>query len=833
VRVRDLRLVPIAAAAWGGAAAGVMLPGLARWIALGLWAGSLAAIGITTRRRTTAWALVAVSLAMAAAAASHVALVQPARAAAAELAIGGGRAIVVHATVTGKAERTASGQVAFDARADEIDIGERSARVAVPVVIRGDEGADVGARVVASGTAFAADAGERAVLIVSAGRGIDVVSAPTGVAAVAASMRHALADATEGLPQPAAGLIPGLAVGDTGGVTATLDTAMKAASLSHLTAVSGANCAIVVGLAFGAAALCGARRGVRVGAGVAALAGFVVLVTPEPSVVRAAAMAGIAMLGVLLGRVGAGVSLLALAVVVVLVADPWLAVSMGFALSAAATGALLVLAAPLARGMARWLPQAIALGLAVPLAAQLVCGPLLILINPTVPLYGVAANLLAAPAAPIATVLGLAACVAAPVVPMLASGLVALTWLPAAWISETALVSVTLPQAALPWPSGWVGALALTAVGAAAVILLLPRTERRGWRLARRIAAASLALIVGVQTGTAALRTTVGSLTLPGDWTIALCDVGQGDAILVRSEGAVALIDTGPDPAPLRACLDRFGIHRLDLLVLTHYDQDHIGGLAAAEGRATIVLHGPPGDAGDRRTLADLASTGAQVVDAAAGLSGRLGAATWTVLWPRADDPAFPTGNEASVVLDVRGGGVPASLFLGDMDAVSQRALRASGALHPPYAVVKVAHHGSADQDPELYRSLGAAVALISVGAGNDYGHPRAGTLAFLRADGMTIGRTDQSGVVAVSVDGDGLAVWRERAPPMSAPPRRLEACRPAVLPLARRARSRSSTGARRSRRRSCWCRAPKRCAPSVPSPPSATISVPKTPALR
>ena len=745
----------------------MMLPGVARWIALGLWATSLVTVCITTRTRTTAWALIAVSLAMAAAAASHVALAQPGRAAASELAIGGGRAIVVHATVTGKAERTASGQVAFDARADGIDIGERRVAVSVPVVIRADSGADVGARVTASGTAFAADAGERAVLVVSAGRGLAVVSEPTGVAAMAARMRHALAGATEGLPQPAAGLIPGLAVGDTGGVTGALDAAMKAASLSHLTAVSGANCAIVVGLAFGAAALCGARRGVRVGVGVAALAGFVVLVTPEPSVVRAAAMAGIAMLGVLLGRVGAGVSLLALAVVIVLIADPWLAVSMGFALSAAATAALLVLAAPLARGLSRWLPQALALGLAVPLAAQLVCGPLLILINPTVPLYGVAANLLAAPAAPIATVLGLAACVAAPVVPVLASGLVALTWLPAAWISETALVSVTLPQAALPWPSGVIGALALTAVGAATVVLLLPRIERRGWRIARGAAAASLAILVGVQAGTAALRTTVGSLTLPGDWAIALCDIGQGDAILVRSAGAVALIDTGPDPAPLRACLDRFGTHRLDLLVLTHYDQDHIGGLDAVEGEATVVLHGPPGGAADRRTLADLASAGAQVVDAAAGMSGRLGGATWTVLWPRADDPAFPTGNEASVVLDFRGGGVPASLYLGDMDAASQRALRASHVLRPPYAVVKVAHHGSADQDPEFYRSLGAAVALISVGLDNDYGHPRAETLAFLQADGMTIGRTDQSGVVAVSVGGDGgLDIWRERAPP-------------------------------------------------------------------
>ena len=134
---------------------------------------------------------------------------------------------------------------------------------------------------------------------------------------------------------------------------------MKESSLSHLTAVSGANCAIVVGLAFGAVAAAGGSRAARVAGGVVALIGFVLLVTPEPSVVRAAAMALIAMLGVLLGRTGAGIAVLCLAVTVLLVADPWLAGSLGFALSAVATGSLLLWARPLAPGSrgacrARW-----------------------------------------------------------------------------------------------------------------------------------------------------------------------------------------------------------------------------------------------------------------------------------------------------------------------------------------------------------------------------------------------------------------------------------------------------------------------------------------------
>jgi competence protein ComEC len=147
-------------------------------------------------------------------------------------------------------------------------------------------------------------------------------------------------------------------------------------------------------------------------------------------------------------------------------------------------------------------------------------------------------------------------------------------------------------------------------------------------------------------------------------------------------------------------------------------------------------------------------------------MSGRLGAATWTALWPPARSRAFPPGNESCIVLDIRGGEVPPSLFLCDSDAVVQRALLHTGALRPPYAVVKVAHHGSADQEARLYGALRAPVALISVGLGNDYGHPRAPTLAFLMALGARIHRTDQEGMLLVTRVEAGIQVWHERAPP-------------------------------------------------------------------
>lgn len=222
------------------------------------------------------------------------------------------------------------------------------------------------------------------------------------------------------------------------------------------------------------------------------------------------------------------------------------------------------------------------------------------------------------------------------------------------------------------------------------------------------------------------------------------------------------LVDTGPDPEPLAACLARVGVTRIDLLVLTHFDVDHVGGVPAVMGLVAVALHGPVHGDGDR-ILAELRGAGARLVGGHAGMTGTMGEARWRVLWPRAESRAFPSGNDASVVIDVRGGGVPSTLLLGDLSTSPQRAIAASGALDPPYAIVKVAHHGSADQDPGLYRDAAPLIALVTVGLGNDYGHPRDEILATLDELGARMMRTDLEGVVAVSRGTDGWELWRER----------------------------------------------------------------------
>ncbi|WP_158685383.1 ComEC/Rec2 family competence protein [Microbacterium halophytorum] len=837
---RDFRLVPVAIAAWSAAAVAVAAPRAAWPVAAACAAAGAVLIALSAldrrregarmrsprrdaprggeradlprngprgradpsrpllagmRRRARKWRpLLAVAAIAAAGAACVAGLASPARAAVADAADAG--RVEVLGTVTTKVELRGD-RVVFTLRSELVDeAGGRALRAAVPVRVSAPAGAveaglDLGGRVRAAGGARIAEAGRGEAIVVYA-TDVTVERAPPHVLGLASRMRDAFAERAAGLPGRGGELLPGLSVGDTRLVSVELDEQMKASSLSHLTAVSGANCALVVGLAFGACAVLGLRRGIRIAVSLTALAAFVVLVTPEASVVRAATMAAIAMLALLLGRAGAGVAMLSLAVAGIVIADPWLALNFGFLLSVAATGALLLLAGPLARGLERRMPYPLALALAVPLAAQLACGPIIVLFAPQVPLYGVPANMLAALAAPIATVAGLAACLLA-AVPGLGAVVAWVGWVPSAWIAETAHLAASLPRAGLAWWEGAAGFTALAVIGACiAVLVIVPpargaaapearsggkgRTDRHGGvrsgpsgapdgpdlragALVRRTAGAVLAIAAGLGAGLSlAGGAVVGPLTAPRGWAVAACDVGQGDAVLVRSAGEVMLVDTGPEPEPLAACLSRLGIRRIDVLVLTHFDADHTGGAAAIAGRVAHVIHGPEDDRAEAvlRALGDPPRT-----EVVAGMTGVLGGADWSVLWPSAG-AAFPAGNDSSVVIDIAGGGVPRTLLLGDTSEQSQEAMLRRVHLAAPYGIVKVAHHGSADQLARLYVEAAPAVALVTVGD-NDYGHPRAETLALLRRAGAAIARTDASGLVLVSAEEGGLALWRER----------------------------------------------------------------------
>ncbi|GAA1835562.1 ComEC/Rec2 family competence protein [Agromyces salentinus] len=627
----------------------------------------------------------------------------------------------------------------------------------VPVTVGlGGAEAEWGAHVSFSARASSLPAAEpNAFRMVAPGEVSTVSPAPAWLA-WAGGLRDRFADAATELGGDGGALVPGLAIGDTSAVGTELDTAMKTSSLSHLTAVSGANCAIVTAAAFGLAALCGLGRGARVAVALVALSGFVVLVTPQPSVIRAAAMAVVILVGMALARSAGGVSALSLAVVILLTVDPWLARDYGFALSAAATAGLLLLAAPLARRLADVMPTPLAVVLAVPVAAQLACQPVLVLLDPSIALYGVPANLLAAPAAPVGTIVGMVGCLVLPLLPSVGYALMQVAWVPASWIALVAHGAAALPGARLPWPADAIGALLLVAVTAASLWLAMSR-PRPG--PARRVIAVAVLLLVAVPTGISVGPIVVARAQHPADWDVANCDVGQGDAVLVRSEGATALIDTGPDPAALERCLSLLGVATIDLLVLTHWDADHVAGVPAVVGRVGVVIHGPLDGTRSSSALEPLEEAGAEAIEVEAGRSGTLGDSRWRVLWPR---PKAQPGNDASVVLEVNGR-LGRAIFLGDLGEEAQARLVASADL-ARVDLVKVAHHGSADQSERLYELLRGTVGIVGVGADNGYGHPTDRLLDLLEGVGTTAVRSDRSGTsLLTAVDGGGYRLWVER----------------------------------------------------------------------
>lgn len=361
----------------------------------------------------------------------------------------------------------------------------------VPVVVfatgAGDRGAasahrdlGVGAVVRLSAAVRAADPGDRTAYLLLARGAPEPAGDPVGPLGIADDLRAGLADAAADLRGPGAQLLPGLAIGDVSAVTPALAQTMKDSSLTHLTAVSGANCAVIVGLVLALAAAVGLRPPARAVAALTALGAFVVLVTPQPSVVRAAVMAAVLIVSTASGRPSRGLPALAVAVVVLLTSDPWLARDLGFALSVLATAGLLVLAPPLADRLSRRVPRRLAEALAIPLAAQVACQPVLLVLQPGLPVHGVLANVLAEPAAAPATIGGLVACVVLPVWPAAGGLVLRLAWLPAAWIAAVASVVSRLPAGRVPWASGPAGIIALAvAIALVVAVVALGRTAPR------------------------------------------------------------------------------------------------------------------------------------------------------------------------------------------------------------------------------------------------------------------------------------------------------------------------------------------------------------------
>ncbi|MGY3788497.1 ComEC/Rec2 family competence protein [Streptomyces antibioticus] len=602
-----------------------------------------------------------------------------------------------------------------------------------------------------------------------------VVAEPSAAQRVAGRLRAGLREATDGLPADARALLPGLVVGDTGRVTPELDEAFKETDLAHTLAVSGSNLTIILALLLGPPGLAQRveRRGPapRLGISLRGTAllgggltlGFVVVCRPDPSVLRAAACGAVVLLALATGRRRSLLPALATAVLLLVLYDPWLARSYGFLLSVLATGALLTVAPRWSAGLRRrGVPPRLAEALAAAGAAQALCAPVVAVLSARVSLVAVPCNLLVEFAVAPATVLGFAALVTAPMAMPVAK---ALSWCaswPAGWIAGIARAGAALPGGGVDWPGGWTGAL-LLALATAAVLLVVRRLLGRPWLCA----VCGVLLVLAVVQPPRLTRVLTG--WPPPGWRLAMCDVGQGDAtVLAAGGGTGVVVDAGPDPALADRCLRTLGITRVPLVVLTHFHADHVAGLPGVlRGREvgaieTTGFEEPAGQVEFVRREA--AARKVPVVRAVAGERRRAGPLDWEVLWPPPRPTPEPEGpNDASVALGVRSGGLR-MLLLGDLEPPAQRALaRSPGAGRwRGVDVLKVAHHGSAYQDPDLIRAVAPRVALISCGADNSYGHPAPSTVAALRAGGARVLRTDRDGALAVVGAGGALRVARD-----------------------------------------------------------------------
>jgi competence protein ComEC len=594
------------------------------------------------------------------------------------------------------------------------------------------------------------------------------------VAAVALALSHAgeirdRADAAlgKGMPAREAALARGFVLGEDEGIDERTTDDFRRSGLSHLLAVSGQNVALLALLAMPALAALGMPLGARLVWLLGLIAVYVPLAGAGPSIQRAGIMGALSVLATLAGRRSSRLYALAIAAAVLLAIEPRVAADIGWQLSFAAVLGILIFAAPLraalgdrlgTRGWRRPLIE----GAAMTIAATVATAPLIAFHFEAVSTLTLLANLLALPAVAPAMWLGMLAAAAGQIPGFPVEVLNAVNALLLAYIAQVA-AWCGRPGWAYPHLRLGIGGLiaAYVAIAVAAIGTTRLARMRRRERPRRRMR------------GTAALVVCLGALAFawpagggagqamgpPTGLRISILDVGQGDAILLQpAEAAALLVDGGPPGEGLSGKLRTAGVDRLAAAIVTHAESDHAAGIRELLGAMPIgrLLFGAP----DPLTLAAAAATGVPAHRLARGSELRAGNLRLDVLWPpaellagsaRAEDP-----NRLAVVMLLRWGQF-SMLLTADAEAESVP-------LEPgPIDVLKVAHHGSEDAGlAELLDRVRPRLAVISVGAGNPFGHPTAAVMDALADRGVRALRTDRDGTVVLDVVGDSIEVGRQ-----------------------------------------------------------------------
>jgi competence protein ComEC len=765
-RSTDLRMAPLAVAAWGAAWVGTW-GGLAGVAAAG--AGVMVGLAVAALRRSALLLAVALVTAVAAGA-GMVDLYR-----------------IHHGPVATLATHRAVVSADLEIRADPHPIAGTGVRPDAAVIkaaivrIQGRGGAwlvrapvllvvsgpqleqwleiPVGSRLAVDGRLDRPDRGSDMAAVMRVRGSPVVVEAPSPGLRLVERVRDGLRQAVADRRQEPRALVPALVLGDTSGLEAELAQDFQSTGLTHLTAVSGANLTLLLAFLLAVARWLGVRGWWLRIVGLAGVVIFVALCRTEPSVLRAAAMGLVALAALGSGSRTAGVRNLAVASMILLLVDPFLSRSIGFALSVLASAGIVWWARSWTVIMSRWLPVIIAESIAVPLAAQLATTPVLVAISDRVSVAGLVANALAGPFVGPATVLGFAAAGAS----LVSGALAAVFGFGAAWSAQVivwiATVGSQLPGAewrlsVTPLTLAWVGICTLLLGLSMASVLSRP------W-LSLLLAAVMIICLGGAprQPGWP-----------PRDWVMVACDVGQGDGLAVRTgRGSAIVVDSGPAPAAMRDCLDRLGIRRVPLLIITHFHADHVAGLSGVlQGRRIGQLWlsplAPPGPLTAMVSL-QAAHEGIPMNTPPPSTRASIGEAELQVLGPvdhvAVDQDESSKQNDSSLVIMVKVRGLRL-LLTGDVEPPGQQAILATG-VDLRADVLKIPHHGSAQQDPAFFAATRARLAIATAGVDNDYGHPAPRTVQLARSAGMTLLRTDQDGSVAVRLDRERLAAVTQR----------------------------------------------------------------------
>lgn len=580
----------------------------------------------------------------------------------------------------------------------------------------------------------------------------------------------------EGMPAREAELARGFVLGEDEGIDEATRESFRRSGLSHLLAVSGENVTLLCLLALPLLAALGIPLRERLLWLLALIAAYVPLAGAGPSIQRAAVMGAAGLAATLAGRRASRLYALALAAAVTLAVDPGVAGDVGWQLSFAAVLGILALAAPLSAALAarlgpgRW-RRTLAEGVAVTAAATLATAPLVAFHFEELSTTSLLANVLALPAVAPAMWLGMVSAAAAQVPGLPLAPLNGLDALLLAYIAQVAEWCAAPGWAELHVRLGLGGLLAAYAGLLAAIVGVGRLARRRRLRAARGrpcrlfhrpsgkgdTSSARLRLVPLVASVLAVVALLVPSPfgsgapepLRPDELRVDVLDVGQGDAILLRpGRAAPVLVDGGPPGDGLEAKLGSLGVNRLAAAVVTHDQSDHAAGVEELLGRVPIarLLYARL----RRPALARARLAGATPVRVAAGAVLRAGRLRLRVLWPPPDALARPLGgadpNGQALVL-LAGWGRFAMLLTADAEAEQVP-------LEPgPVDVLKVAHHGSEDAGlAALLERSRPRLAVISVGAGNPYGHPTAATLATLAAHRVRVLRTDRDGEVEIAV---------------------------------------------------------------------------------